>query len=221
MIKYCFIKKDVKMCVYSLQNKNIMVYCYQNKEHSLLLQGERNMKPTIYLDVDDCLIYHPVYTNIINSYYKSNNDEFEINCKEKVLQYVYGVFGELVVDKSFLSKLLEFSDKVNIAIVEDLVTEKHIFDYMDKESIEFLMNSPIKFVTDEQMFCNGIKLTTRCDKLIDSEFGYSILFVLGKHSWNDADEAVNVQNAYIAYTIEEVEEIINFFADNMEFITHA
>lgn len=207
------------MCVYSLQNKNIMVYCYQNKEHSLLLQGERNMKPTIYLDVDDCLIYHPVYTNIINSYYKFNGNESEINYKEKILQYVYNGFGKLVINKLFLSMLLEFNDKVNIAIVEDLATEKNILDYIDKESVEFLMDSSIKFVTDDQVFCNGIKLTTRCDKLTE-KFGCSILFVLGKHDWNNVDDTTNISNVYIVHTFDEVKEIINFFADNSEFIIH-
>lgn len=180
------------------------------------------MKPTIYLDVDDSLLYHPFLEDIINRCCKMNDDEYEMNQKENTLKRTCNLFDnnyKLPINKDALSKLLELKDKINIAIIEDIVVENHMLYYVDDDGINFLIDSFIKFVSDNQVFCNGIKLTTRCDKLTGNT-ACSILFVPNKNEWNDLDNIENIPNVYIAHTFDEVIELINFFTDNMEFISY-
>lgn len=182
------------------------------------------MKPTLYLDVDDSLLYHPVLYNFINRCCKMNNGEYEINQKENTLKNTCNLFKDnykLPIDKNIISRLIKLSDKVNLAIVEDAVVENHMFNYIDEEGIELLINSPIKFVPSNQIFCNGIKLTTRCDKILDNHTACSILFLVTKEKeWNNINDVVNIPNVYVVHTFDEVVELINFFADNMEFISY-
>ena len=96
-----------------------------------------------------------------------------------------------------------------------------MFNYIDEEGVELLINSPIKFVSSDQIFCNGIKLTTRCDKILDNRTACSILFLVTKEKeWNDINDIVNIPNVYVVHTFDEVIELVNFFADNMEFISY-
>ena len=128
---------------------------------------------------------------------------------------------KLPIDKNIVSRLTKLSDKVNLAIIEDAVVENHMFNYIDEESIELLINSPIKFVSSDQIFCNGIKLTTRCDKILNNQTACSILFLVTKEEeWNDINDIVNIPNVYVVHTFDEVVELVNFFADNMEFISY-
>ncbi len=180
------------------------------------------MKPTIYLDVDDSLLYHPSLYNFINRCCKMNNDEYEINQKESTLKNTCNLFVDnykLPIDTIIISELIKLSDKINLAIIEDIAVENHMFNYIDDEGVELLINSPIKFVSDNQVFCNGIKLTTRCDKITNNT-ACSILFIQNKKEWNNLDDIVNIPNVYIAYTFDEVVELINFFADNMELVVY-
>lgn len=182
------------------------------------------MKPTLYLDVDDSLLYHPSLSFFINRCCKMNNGEYEINRKENTLKNTCDLFEgnyKLPLDKNVISKLIKLSDKVNLAIIEDAVVENHMFNYIDEEGIELLINSPIKFVSSDQIFCNGIKLTTRCDKILDNRTACSILFLVTKEKeWNDMNDIVNIPNVYVVHTFDEVVELVNFFADNMEFISY-
>lgn len=182
------------------------------------------MKPTLYLDVDDSLLYHPSLSFFINRCCKMNNGEYEINRKENTLKNTCDLFEgnyKLPLDKNVISKLIKLSDKVNLAIIEDTVVENHMFNYIDEEGIELLINSPIKFVSSDQIFCNGIKLTTRCDKILDNRTACSILFLVTKEKeWNDINDIVNIPNVYVVHTFDEVVELVNFFADNMEFISY-
>ena len=126
---------------------------------------------------------------------------------------------KLPIDTIIISELIKLSDKINLAIIEDIAVENHMFNYIDDEGVELLINSPIKFVSDNQVFCNGIKLTTRCDKITNNT-ACSILFIQNKKEWNNLDDIVNIPNVYIAYTFDEVVELINFFADNMELVVY-
>lgn len=182
------------------------------------------MKPTLYLDVDDSLLYHPGLSFFINRCCKMNNGEYEINRKENTLKNTCDLFEgnyKLPLDKNVISKLIKLSDKVNLAIIEDAVVENHMFNYIDEEGVELLINSPIKFISSDQIFCNGIKLTTRCDKILDNRTACSILFLVTKEKeWNDINDIVNIPNVYVVHTFDEVVELVNFFADNMEFISY-
>lgn len=182
------------------------------------------MKPTLYLDVDDSLLYHHDLYNSINRCCKMNNGEYEINQKENTLKNTCNLFEDnyrLPIDKGIISQLIKLSNKINLAIVEDTVVENHMFNYIDEEGIKTLIDSPIKFVSSNQIFCNGIKLTTRCDKILNNQTACSILFLATKEQeWNNINDVANTPNVYIAYTFDEVIELINFFADNMEFISY-
>ena len=101
------------------------------------------MKPTLYLDVDDSLLYHPYLYNFINRCCKMNNGEYEINQKENTLKNTCNLFKDnykLPINKDIVSRLIKLSDKVNLAIIEDAVVENHMFNYIDEESIEVLID---------------------------------------------------------------------------------
>ena len=54
------------------------------------------MKPTLYLDVDDSLLYHPDLYNSINRCCKMNNGEYEINQKENTLKNTCNLYGTML-----------------------------------------------------------------------------------------------------------------------------
>ena len=124
--------------------------------------------------------------------------------------------------KYYLKVLEGLNYKVIDYIYNDYeVKNIYEFNYIDEEGIELLVSSPIKFVPSNQIFCNGIKLTTRCDKILDNYTACSILFLVTKEKeWNNINDVVNIPNVYVVHTFDEVVELVNFFADNMEFISY-
>lgn len=164
------------------------------------------MKPTIYLDIDDPFL-NQGYVNVFpNKYYEVKGIEFD------TFKNNNNVVGKIHLSDVVIDLIENYIDKFQWI----LLCPYRIFDVADEYTIDKINELDIVILNDTEDI-NGIKITTDSRNVIDDIRYCKILFNENLQMEHVYD-VTNIENMYLVNTLDDLMQILDFFAKNQEFI---